>query len=416
MKRGKLKKLLSTLTASALALSLCATMGMTTLAEGTETDKTAYVTKNLTMSDLTATPASTFTFDITKNTAEAGMETDGPTVSSKTISYADTDAGVSANDVKEVIKTVDILSDATFTHAGVYRYDVVENATTSSFTDTGAEVGDQVMTYSKAEYKMYVYVANKADGSGVYIENIIVYKVKDDDGNDLTTPEKVDPTDPGEDGTGNGFAFVNVFNVKGGSDVDPTKPDPENPTGPEVDDPDYGKALRIQKTTAGKYADTSKTFAFSVNITKAPTDKGTGTYSANLIKADGTTSAVSLTAGTATSFVLAHGDKLVVDKDQMVVGTKFEVTETGAAGYTPSALVASNGVVTTYNTAGEGDSLSIPATKIGALNNHADVTNTSATTTPPTGVALGSVSVIALLALAAAAVAVYVISRKRSMI
>lgn len=414
MKNGILKRILATATAGAMALTMAASMpGMVKAAEPMES-VTAYLTKDLAMSDLTATPVSSFQFDFTQKTDVEGVEADTVEIASKTIAYDGTEAGATANDKKNVVKTEDVLDGVDYDHAGVYLYSVVENEAASTFTNTATDADDQVMTYSGAEYNMYVYVANQPDGSGLYIENVVVEKIKGDDGEELETPEKIEnPTEPGENGEGNGFRFTNTFNVKGGSEVDPEKPDPENPDGPDVEDPDYGNALRISKETVGKYADLTQEFAFSLTITKAPTDLGDGTYAATLVKADGSTEAITLNADVATSFSLANGEKLVVDKDQMVVGTKFAVVETGVAKYTASASVASNGVVTTA-TGTEGEGISIAATKIGALNNHAEVTNTfDDTSTPPTGIVMNNLPAILLVALALAAAVAYIVSRKR---
>lgn len=421
MKNKLLKRLFATATASALALTMAVSMpGMVKADAPDETSKTAYLTKDLAMSSLTTTPEALFTFDLTKDTSVAGMKENGPEISSKSIAYTTGEAGTIASEVRNVVKTVDLLSDAEFTEAGVYLYKVVENATTSNFTDTGLVSGDQIMYYSQAEYNMYVYVANKADGSGVYIENVIVEKVKDDNGTELETPEKIDPTEPGNEDEGNAFRFKNIFNVKGGSAVTPTKPDPEeiypeNPTLPEIEDPDYGSALRISEKTVGLYAELNKEFSFSLTITKAPTDLGDGTYTAMLVKGDRTRAMtpVTLTAGQAMNFTLANGDKLVVNKDEMVVGTKFAVVEAGEENYTASASVASNGMVHTVNgTIGNG--VQVSETVIGALNNHAEVTNTfDDTSIPPTGIVMNNLPAILLIALAFAAAVAYIVSKKR---
>lgn len=412
-----IKRVLAGASASAIALTMMiSSTGVIKAAEPKES-VTAYLTKDLVMSDLVATPASTFTFDFTQDTTATGVESDTVAIASKTITYTADEAGVVANDKRNVIKTVDVLDGVDFDHAGVYKYNVVENEATSSFTDTGAATGDQTMTYSAAEYNMYVYVANQEVGSGLYIEKVVVEQIKDDAGDDVTTDEKIDPSEPGDNGEGNGFRFTNTFNVKAGSEVDPTKPDPEdpdptNPTLPEIPDEDFGNALRIAKTTVGKYANLNEEFDFTLTITKAPTDLGDGTYEATLVKASGNET-ITLTAGTAATFKLANGEKLVVSKDEMVVGTKFAVVENGVADYTATASVASNGVVSSVSGT-KGDGLTISDTKVGALNNHAEVTNThDDTATPPTGIIMNNLPAILLVGLTLAAAAGYIVSRKR---
>lgn len=418
MKHRVMKKLLAT--ASVIAITLAFTMpGMVNVKAAEEVSKTAYLTKDLRMSSLSTTPDATFTFDLTKDTSVDNVKANGPELGSKSITYAFDETGTINDEVRNVVKTVDLLSDAQFTEAGVYLYNVVENASTSSFVDTSSR-GDQMMYYSQAEYNMYVYVANKSDQSGVYIENVIVEKIKDDAGVELETPEKIDPSNPGNGEDGNAFRFTNTFNVKGGSGVDQTKPDPadptpENPSLPEIADPDYGSALRISEETVGLYADLNKAFSFSLTITKAPTDLGDGTYTAYIVKNERARALtpITLKAGETKNFTLVSGEKLIIANDEMVVGTKFRVEEAGEENYTAKANVASNGVEhTVVGTLGNG--IRISDTTIGALNNHAEVINTfDDTSIPATGISMNHLPAILLVALSMGAAAVYIVSKRR---
>lgn len=88
---------------------------------------------------------------------------------------------------------------------------------------------------SRAEYLMDVYVSNTAAG-GYEISNIIVNKIKNDQGTAEESPVKVDIGD----GENNGFKFENTYVQEAGTGTNPSNPTP---------DPNYTEngSLKISK-------------------------------------------------------------------------------------------------------------------------------------------------------------------------
>ncbi len=254
-----------------------------TVGTGTE-DKnaTVVVKKNFEFAEGISTPQATFQFEATAVTLGA------PDATINNISYQKNEERGNVAGGKYTISKESEITFGEFKNAGMYEYNVKETA--------GGVTG---VTYSSTEYKLRVYVANKANGS-TYIKTI--------------TAED-DQTKKGE------VLFTNTYVKNGGS---------ENPGGDS-------KALKIEKQTTGDLANKKKKFKFKLTLNKAATtteNEATGKIGDQDVK---------FTYGNATEFELADKEALIFEK--LPAGTRYVVTEIGDEdGYIPSVTVTENGV------------------------------------------------------------------------
>lgn len=228
--------------------------------------------------------------------------------------------------VKKVINETTILQlkdasadDATvnFEHAGVYLYEVTEIA------PDPLDPEDVITHYSQAKYTVRVYVENIEDKDGnslLTVKGLTILKVTDDNGGDVGA--KVDPT-PGSDTEygGSEFRFVNEF----------------------WDDTN----LEIEKQVTGNAGDRTKKFDFEITlnvstVVAAPADRKL-TYTLSSAPKD----SIEYNGVNPILVKLNHGEKIIFKN--LPVGSTYNVVETIAKGYTPSAVVTgrgTNGVAT----------------------------------------------------------------------
>lgn len=444
MKFRQLKKLSKVCVSTALALSLCLPIGMTAfaaqnengaaVAEG-ETSVRAALTKVLEMGEGTTTPNAQFTFRFTQKTdADTVNDASGRPVPVVKDAVAIEDVTVDVNgktgtdgqDGKKIVEveSADFLkqsaTNANFTKAGIYVYSVTELADTYTIADAKKEK----MTYSKAEYTVYVYVANKSDGSGVYVNGVGVVPVKNDAGEESTNTGvtgKVDPTpNPNPDPNGGGgvdehnskMKFTNRYLKTNGGNGDPKNPE--------------NRFLQVSKTVDGKLGDQSKYFDFNVTVKKPVIDTETTVYKgyviktskntvetdaanlpadlANLIKEDeyGKYIEFDLSEGGAKTLnVKLHHDQELAFTDASV-GAHFQAVETAVEQYTPSLVVKANNVQISegVTTTDSGERV------VGeSRENSARFTNTFEDVTP-TGIIMNNLSFVMLIVVAVAAAAV----------
>ena len=285
----------------------------------------------------------------------------------------------------------------TFTKAGKYEYTVKEGAVTvkkgavdSTFTD-----GDyDKLIMSKAEYKMDVYVVQ--DGLNFNIENIIVNKTKDNGGNTLENPSKVDI---GPDSTNNGFRFENTYVQEAGTGIDPTNPDPE-----------YAKSgsLKVSKeiVTANREAvDAEKQFEFTATFA-FPTGTDENTLGGVIANETG----ITLTGNTYT-FKLKHNEGMKFTG--LPVGTTISVTEAATPNYKGSAAVIINGVNAGTATADQYNAvLTVSNKTLGQNKNAVDVTN-EYNNVPTTGIIMNTLPYVLMVALCGVALVAFVASKRR---
>jgi hypothetical protein len=424
----KAKKILSAVLAIVMALSLSIVIGINAFAadgyitNGTEAAPASEsITKTIKTPIGTITPAgnATFTFTAVSVDGTTATATNMPTPADAVATFATTDEGTTTGGTKTVVKeTGDLFAGVTFPHAGIYVYTVKENANT--FTLTNDDKVTELMDYSQGEYKVTVLVANKADGSGLYLKQIASEIVLKDDG--TAGSGKVDGHKT-TDATGNDFNFINKF-TRQNKPTTPTDPTPTDPTNPPVDPEnptDASKNLYISKLVSGDAADRTKYFAFTATIAQPEviTKDLPTTYTAyiigsdNQIITDGTKNGVTMAAdgkitvtpGTALTFQLKHGERLVFSN--LPVGASYTTTETDAQGYTVSTKqVANNGTPVAGTTA------TIPTTYIAEGANAAEVINTLPDT-PITGILVNNLPYIALILVAAGALVAFLVVKSR---
>ena len=252
------KKMLAIVAAGAMTMGLA----MPAFAAGADTTtKEAYITK---VFNTEVAKNVDFTFSAVQQKNENGVD-----------NLVETKADVTIN--KAEFKTTEGTGTLTkrwavtfpeYSEAGKYSYKVTETGNSLNLDDQGKE---EKMLMSRAEYLMDVYVSNTAAG-GYEISNIIVNKIKNDQGTAEESPVKVDIGD----GENNGFKFENTYVQEAGTGTNPPNPTP---------DPNYTEngSLKISKNVIGNEssdtsftASTSDEFNFTVNfVFPAGTDKNT---------------------------------------------------------------------------------------------------------------------------------------------
>lgn len=263
-----------------------------------------------------------------------------------------------------------VLQDTTFPHAGIYTYTVKETAGT--ITPSGGTV-----TYSQAEYTMVVYVKNDGSG-GLEVSDFVVTQDKDDTG--TTT------------GTKTAAMFTNTYN----SDT----------------------TLTITKAVAGNFADQTKDFTYTINITGALGS----TVAARHVAADGTSTLQTINVSLGT-FTLKHGEKMIFES--LPIGATYDLTETGAPGYSVKATVTSGTLSGEIETglAGAAVAVGLPTATNTALQNAIAITSGANSTdwensfsnNVATGVLMNILPFIILIIVAIGGFAGYVVMRRRKL-
>lgn len=390
------KKMLAIVAAGAMTMGLA----MPVFAEGADTTtKVAYITK---VFNTEVAKDVNFTFKAEQQKNGAGVD-----------NLVDTDAAVKINNAE--FKTTDrtgtktkrwAVTFPTYQEAGKYSYKVTETGNSLNLGDTGEK---EKMLMSKAEYLMDVYVSNTTAG-GYEISNIIVNKIKNDQGTDEKNPVKVDIGD----GENNGFKFVNTYVQEAGTGTDPSNPG----TDPDTDYDNLGSlnvSKKVEKNvTTGNTTKpaTNDTFSFTAEFAfPAGTDENTlgGVY------ANGTK--INLENGTTHKFTLTDGTNMKFTK--LPVGTKITVTEAAKANYKGSAAVVINNenkeavVATKFNEEIKvWDDKATTGYKLGQKKNTVDVTNRF-NNVPTTGIIMNTLPYVLMIALCGAALMAFVAFKRR---
>lgn len=344
------KKLVKTLLAGIMAVSLFASTGTAKKVSAQGSQTTASITKNLEMAEGVTTPNNTFTFKVTKVTQDA------PDISAKTITYTSGDTR-NATDGKITItkSTENLLNGVTFPHAGVYEYTI---------TEEGTDATGYGMKYDHSSYTLKVYVANGTNGPE--ISDVKVEK----DGTKLDSTK---------------MTFNNTYTKKGNDGGD--------------------NSLEIRKVVAGNYGDKTKEFTFNITIRKAATEDRT-TYTGKVGEREYT-----FTTGQSQEVKLKDGQKLVFE--DLPAGTTYSVTEIGTEGYTPTAAVVENGTDRTQNS-GKGESITVSNKLVGENANSTTVTNTyDDGSITPTGILIQNLPFILLAVVCIVGIFVSVVSRRK---
>lgn len=154
-------------------MSVFATEGETTATTAT----TAVIKKELTVPNGVTTPKATFKFNVTakKVNSDEATPTNMPTIREKKVEYSanDTAPDSTTGNTKVITKsTGDIFENVTFEHAGVYVYEVSEQA------NTYTTATNETMAYDVDKYTLNVYVTEE---NGSYAIKSITYGDNNED-------------------------------------------------------------------------------------------------------------------------------------------------------------------------------------------------------------------------------------------
>lgn len=385
---------MKSLVALVLAGVLC--FGMTTFAAESKTTA-AYITKDLEVAAGTTTPEATFTFNFAADKANSvGLQGDEtPAIEAKTVSYTEAITNEGEDGVI-TLTTGNVLEGVDFPHAGVYAYTVSEAATGFNSTET------ETVKYDTKTYTMLVYVVNGTDGP--VVDNVIV-KGEDEEGTEgklesLTNNGKSEANggdesvvDNGE-GKANSFRFVNTYEkISGKEDGD--------------GDDENGKvtSITISNATVGDYADKTKEFTYTLNVTKAATDDATE-YKYVVVK-DGVEEVKTAAFGADVEFTLNDADVVYV-KD-LGSGATYTVTVNGETDYTTTAVVDGN-----TTAADEAEDCEVKDVLVSEDGSAADFTNTYADNdVTPTGIIINNLPYVMLITVAAAGLFIVVAGKRR---
>lgn len=281
----KFNKLLALL----LTLTLCLSMAVTANAADATPHGDVYITKALQVSPGTTADVMEFTFDFERTTDSIGLQTDEVSTYPLPESVKITTPAVStATDTTQTVKAEGKVVLPTYTHAGIYKYQVKE------FVGSATGVGYDSTTV----YTMTVGVVNSGDS--LVVREIIV----DKDGKLQNTASTSSSNDDITTVAGNDFVFNNTY-FKTIS----------------------GKSLEIKNQVAGDYADKTKPFSYKLTVTKNPLDTATS-YNTSI---EGKT--LTFNEGVAVlEFTLKHGESLTISN--MVAGASYTVEQTLETGYT----------------------------------------------------------------------------------
>jgi len=391
----------------------------------------AAITKVLKMPIGTNLPTGSFTFTFTPLSINEDPSLTPPAIAAVTIAFPTGATSTTcacavpcAPDVVHYYKeSNELFGNINWPHTGVFEYNLKENA--NSF---GAMPAGENMVYSIAEYTVKVHVMEYKAGDTIppgkaigdlYVYTVAAYRTVKEDGTPGT--DKVDPTPGGNQTTYfySQMKFDNIYTKhNGGNGTDPVGRNTQS----------------IVKAVAGAYSSTSIYFDFSVTVTKPSLVPGTPVYKAYIVEngygltniaANGLTASgsdvggayVNVNSGTALNFKLKHGQYLAFTNTH--VGSSYIVSETGTAGYIPSAIVTTNNVPGGMVTGTRGSNLALPdgtiytILRVGELLNRAAFTNTN-DRPPETGLNINDLPFYGLLILAAGGIAALVIVKTRS--
>lgn len=206
-------------------------------------------------------------------------------------------------------------ADVTFPEPGVYRYVVTETAPAAPFSLRTGETNTRYID---------VYVEHEKQASGSYaaaltIQGIVTYSA----------------------------APAVTTGTLGGTDQTTTPNKSES-----IDNELTTYNLTLNKTVTGNQANRNEYFEFVVTVTNPTAAAGSGivfatSYVVDLTRAPGNATHVnssSITAGTATSFYLKHGESLAIQG--LPAGATYTIVEK-ASGYVASGTITVNGTLDT---------------------------------------------------------------------
>ena len=369
------KKVLAVVAAGAMTMG----MAMPTFAADPGKTTEAWITKTY---KTEAGKAEKFSFTAEQVKTGTGIITTDAAVTMPEISFTDTETGT--------ISKRGQITFPTYPEAGKYEYTVTETQTADPIV---ANSEHEKMIMSQAEYTMDVYVTDGA--TGTEISNIVVNKVRDDEGQTDTGKVDIGNTDT------NRFNFTNTYVQEAGTGTDPTNPDPiYNQFGSLNVSKKIVNANGTATTPDDEFAFTA-TFAFP---------KGTDANTLGGIKANG--GDVTLAEGGTYTFHLKANKNMKFTG--VPVGTTITVKESAAKNYKGSAEITINGTKltsvaeTSYNT----ELTAVRSQKLGQKQNIVDVTNTY-NDVPVTGIIMNTLPYVLMIALCGVALIAFVGFKRR---
>mgnify|MGYP007000484255 FL=1 len=370
------KKVLAVVAAGAMTMG----MAMPTFAadEGKTTE--AWITKTY---NTEVGKAEKFSFTAEQVKTGTGIITTDAAVTMPEISFTDTETGT--------ISKRGQITFPTYPEAGKYEYTVTETQTADPIV---ANSEHEKMIMSQAEYTMDVYVTDGA--TGTEISNIVVNKVKNDEGQ-----SEAGKVDIGNTGT-NSFNFTNTYVQEAGKDPDPSNPDPTyNDNG----------SLKVSKAVVNANGTTTTPDAeFEFTATFAfPT--GTDASTLGGIK-DANGEDVTLAEGGTYTFHLKANKNMKFTG--VPVGTTITVKESAAKNYKGSAEITINGTKLTSvaETSYNRELIAVNSQKLGQKQNIVDVTNTY-NDVPVTGIIMNTLPYVLMIALCGVALIAFVGFKRR---
>ena len=366
----------------------------------------------------TITPDATFEFSATPITVDGiayNDDEDNPNMpqlntNNMTVSFADTDISGQPNsdNIISVTKTTNnMFAGVTFDHAGIYIYEITETGLTNPILDDEDNPHDFVR-YSKAVYRIRVYVSNTADFTDTFVHAVGIFQMNLDDGTEVVD----DNGDVIEGGNKlPDITFTNDY-VRTNGAVDPEDPDPVTES-----------TLDVSKTVSGDLGNRERYFNFSLTLNIPILVEDIPDYyrayivengavinpadnaDPSLIGTDDGGSYIQISTTAPTAFKLRHGQRLVfVDTP---VGTSYTVNEAATPEYTPSFIITTNDVPGYKVEAETGASLNTETQFVGHLTNRADFTN-NRTSVVPTGLNINNLPFVWLIILAIGILVFYV--------
>jgi len=370
---------------------------------------------------------------VTNDTDTTKMPTLGEGLPTDTVGYVKIPFSTSlthkqTEEYKDIyyIQSYDMLAGKSWSHAGQYVYHIKE-VHASSYQANASDPKEE-LEYSRAEYKMTIYVINSGDnGEDRVVSSIGVVKTVTDKGDGIPSLSqvKVNP-DPGIGGDKNNFSkmeFINKFMKTFGGDT------PTNTN---------HWTLSIGKKINGRYGDKTIYFEYKLKLTipeplngaderdyrgylVKETAAGSNTYVQMAWPVSGLETAVNykdFSSGIEQTFKLSDLQKLVfID---LPVGTRYTLIETESSAYTPKVDVVYNGATTPVSHTGEAgkhyqlpnDHISRNLLLVGENKNSVDFTNIREDVLT-TGLNINDLPFIIMILLAVCAIAVYTVYKTR---